>query len=77
MMGREYQSSYQTVQKSHHGLTLIHSQQLVMLATACNKLTLHQTFITDLIELINNLRQDSLEILITEDFNDHDTSSDI
>jgi hypothetical protein len=63
-------SIYQTVQKSHHGLTSIHSQQVAMLATECIKVTLRQTLTTDLIELINKLRQDNLEILIRGDFND-------
>jgi hypothetical protein len=60
-------SIFQTVQKSHHGLKSIHTKQAATLAT----------FTHDLLQMVHNLQQDSVEILIAGDYNAYNTSSGI
>jgi hypothetical protein len=66
---------YQTVQKSQHGLTSMHTQQAAMLSTEDRQITPRQAITLDLLQMVHNLQQDSVEILIAGDFNAHNTSS--
>jgi hypothetical protein len=68
---------YQTVRKSHQGLTSVHAQQTAMLATKDTQITPCQAFTMDLLDTVRNLITEGIEILIAGNTNTSDENSGI